>query len=178
MQKIFKQNAKIYKRKQIHYFKWIVENLTEYTISLKPGMALLDESRPGVHPRFRPIEWNSNTVIKPRETIVILDQVLYPDRIDNYRFNFEAYKTIGIEDINHQCYYIDEKQRKNIVKQLNNLSDRSLPQAWYITKNNTDKQLNEAISGNGSKSIVEIYMEEGYNPDPINNPNSVTLDKK
>jgi len=177
MQKVFKQDAQIYKRGETYHFKWIVKNLTEHRIPLKPGMVLLDENRPSVHPRFRPIEWNAVEAIEPKETIIILDQELYPDRVDNYRFNFEAYNTIGIGDIWHQCYYITEKQRKNIVKKLNELSDRELPQAWYLTKNDTDKQLNAALAGNGMKSIIEIYMEEGFNPDPINKPNSVTLDK-
>jgi len=177
MKKIFKQDLKIYKRGETHHLKWTVKNLTEYIIPLKQGMALLDEIRPSVHPRFKPLEWNPAKIIEPKQTIIILDQILHPDRVDNYRFNFEAYHTIGIEDTNHQCYYVTEKQRKNIIKQLNKLSDRELPQAWYLTKTDTDKQLNEALAGNGISSIVEIFMEEGYNPDPINNPNTVQLDK-
>lgn len=184
----------IKKKDDTYTFIWRARNLTKMPLKIKPGMALLDDERPTVHPRFKMLAFSVSNQIMPGEELTLIKDELTKDKVDNYRFWLNRYANIGIENLTARRYFLTKQQFKRIVKKFNDLAPvfglpLEIDPGLYIIMNKQDKEIDEilnavkkqaiAAGGTGNsaqaKKIIEIQYDEGFNPVPDEVENKVEL---
>lgn len=163
-----RHNLDIIKRADNHYFVWNVKNLTNEPFIFKRGIALFDEARKSVHPRFIPLAFTDANSIPPDTEGTVLFDNLVEDKVVNYRFWFHYYPNFGIEGISHIRHWITLKQFKNVSKKLDKLVKEfgwktDIEEAVFIEMKKRNKELDKIISGQSVDKIINIEFYEGFN---------------
>jgi hypothetical protein len=167
MKEVLRFEIDVLKRGSDHYFNWSVKNLSSMPFQFKPGMALIDHSRPSIHPRFLMMNFTKSTLIPPELSIVLVHEQLNKDKVDNYRFWLSSYSAIGLEHMSSIRYCIGIKQHSDLLRKLNKLAvsyglPADIAEGLTLYMKNRDKEFDEIIAGNGTKSIIEVEYQEGY----------------